>query len=72
MKEKRMTWVNTNSLLSLGYSGKTGWIPNAHGQALWCNLAALYNYNGSDIICITLGSENQSLRFSDMHYLVGK
>jgi D-alanyl-D-alanine carboxypeptidase len=42
MKEKRLTWTNTNSLLPIGYSGvKTGWIPNAHNQPLWCNLAAL-------------------------------
>lgn len=72
MKEKRLTWINTNSLLQLGYEGvKTGWIPNVHNQALWCNLAALYNHQGKDILCITIGSENQALRFCDMHYLVG-
>lgn len=50
---------------------KTGWIPNVHNQALWCNLAAVYNHEGKDIVCITIGSENQALRFCDMHYLVG-
>lgn len=68
---KPMLYENTHLLLgSNGYiCGKTGWIPNCHGQAVHGNLWSVVNRYNYPLTVIVLGSKNLEKRFEDTEIL---
>ena len=72
---KKFKWRNTNALLTAfpsEYSGvKTGWVPNAHGQAIHACLASRVAVTPERrLFCVVVGSTSKPGRFIDTHQLV--
>lgn len=66
-----MVYENTHLLLgNNGYiCGKTGWIPNCHGQAVHGNLWTEVNRYNHPLTVIVLGSKSLEKRFEDTELL---
>ena len=76
---KKFKWSNTNALLACDpqFVGvKTGWVPNAHGQAIHSCLASRYQCSGHAAAAtpyldvVVLGSVNKPARFVDTRVVV--